>query len=164
LTTLGNVSSVLGAGAEVEVTLAVSVAGRRFGLAVVVATASFLGVTLTAAGRLPTLARRAGFFDVVALAAAFGALAFFLVEARATVFFFVVFPAVLAVERAPAFARAAAFVRLLAAFGAVAFPAFAGVAVSSSVNRSLSSFINFRRRESAVATSRIASLPSVMRA
>lgn len=147
-------SSVLGADTTAGVAL--------FGMA---AGDTFLVVTLTATGRLAVLERRAG-FDVAAFAAVFGALAFFPVAVRATIFFFVL-PAVLAIDRLPAFARAAVFGRLAAAFGAVAFPAFAGLAaplVSSSVNRSLSSFISFRRRESAVATSRIASLPSVMRA
>jgi hypothetical protein len=100
------------------------------------------------------------------LAAAFGALAFLFVAARAATFFFVVFPAVRAVERAPAFAATAFRARLFAALRGAGFRAFLGVAgpsVSSWVNRSLSSFINFRRRESAVVTSRIASLPSVMR-
>jgi hypothetical protein len=163
LTTLGNVLSGLGAGAGVA--LAVSVAGGLFGSATLVTATgvAFLVITLTAAGRLPTLGRRAGFFG----AANFGALAFLLLEARATVFFLVAFPAARAVELTRAFDRAAAFVRLFAAFGALAFRASAGLAVtlvSSSVNRSLSCFISFRRRASAVVTSRIASFPSVMRA
>ena len=166
---MGNVSSVLRAGAGVGMRLAVPVDGRRFGsTAVVAATAdSFLVLTLTAPGRLAMPGRRAGFFGVADFAAIFCTLALFLAATRATVFFLVAFPAALAVERAPAFALAAVRGRRFAALREAAFRIFAGVAasaVSSAMNRPLSFFISLLRRESAAVTSRIASLPSMMRA
>ena len=129
--------------------------------------------------------RRAGLLDTAAFpgrALLMVGRAIFFVRLVLVAFFRGASPAAFAVDRARALALAAAATarpflavlraaavrdRLVAALREADFRVFAFVtaaaAVSSAVNRSLITLISFFRRESAVVTSRIASLPSAMR-
>jgi hypothetical protein len=122
-------------------------------------------LTATAPGRVTGMRFRLGVGKTATFTSAFGLMVFLATE-RAIVFFLVALPAAFAAGRAPALALAAFRERRFAVLGAAAFRIFAAPAansVSSAVNRSLSDLISFLLRESAVVTSRIASLPSAIR-